>query len=216
MKASSLLKKVKADYSAIAEAFDETRKAPWPEFEDLWKGTVSRLNRKTLKLLDVGCGNGRLLNFLPNDAVDYRGVDNNRALLSLAKKRHPKAKFRYADALKLPFPNATFDTVWCIAMLHHLPASLQLNALKEMHRVLKKNGVLALTVWNLFQPRYKKFVNRTTHESLIPWGKDKSILRYYYAFTNLELKNLLKKAGFSSLKKIKSKHNLVYLCTRRD
>ncbi|KKU78747.1 MAG: putative S-adenosylmethionine-dependent methyltransferase [Candidatus Peregrinibacteria bacterium GW2011_GWA2_47_7] len=109
MKASSLLKKVKADYSAIAEEFDETRKAPWPEFEDLWNRALRRTSERPISLLDVGCGNGRLLNFLPKDAVEYHGVDNSRALLTFAKKHHPKAKFRYADALKLPFPPGIYS-----------------------------------------------------------------------------------------------------------
>lgn len=216
MKATSILKKVKSDYNAIAKEFDATREAKWPEFEEFWKATSRHCKNQPMTLLDIGCGNGRLLNFLPHDAVNYHGVDNNRALLSLAKKHHPKAKFRYADALKLPFQKATFGTVWCIAMLHHLPASLHLKALKEMRRVLKKNGILALTVWNLSQPRYKKFVTRTTHEALIPWGNDKKILRYYYAFTNIELKNLLTKAGFSPIKRIKSNHNLAYLCYEKS
>lgn len=188
-----------------------TRNRPWPEFDLL----VKHMNfKKEQKLLDLGCGNGRLLSFFKDKPTDYTGLDNNKKLLSFAKKSHPKAKFKYGDILHLPFPASSFDTVWCIAVLHHIPTEkLQLKACKEMLRVLKSKGKLMLTVWNLWQPKYKKYIDKKTHDCLIPWGTEKKVKRYYHAFTSPELKRLLKESGFELKKEIKLKDswNLSYV-----
>lgn len=213
MDPQQLLHKVKKIYTAISEEFDATRHKPWPEFKIFLQyffklQTLGSANSR-FRLLDVGCGNGRLLHFLKNEPIEYVGVDNNRTMLKIAKKKAPKAIFRYADILKLPFLAASFDMVWCIAVLHHLPTpKLQLQAVHEMKRVLKKNGLLMLMVWNLWQPKYKKFIQEKTHHALIPW-KNK-VERFYYAFRAQEIEKLLKKAGFPKWKRIKSERNLAY------
>lgn len=229
MKNEKILKKVKRDYNRIAGEFDATRSASWPEF-DLFSrflklappaGADGTRKPRRIRLLDVGSGNGRLVAFLKNQPIAYTGVDNNKKLLHIAQKKYPEAFFRYANTLKLPFPAASFDTVWCIAVVHHLPSKmLQLRALKEMRRVLKKNAALMLTVWNLWQPKYRRYIQGVKGKAqkdygnvaLIPWGRDKKVQRFYYAFTDKEVRGLLIAAGFSTLKKVPSIHNIAYIC----
>lgn len=207
MHTKDVLNKVKTDYKLIAKEFSKTREKPWPEFSEFLKNL--NLNKK-IALLDVGCGNGRLYDFLKHENVDYLGIDNNRAFLKIAKRKYPKSKFKYADAIRLPFSKNSFDTVWCIAVLHHLPTkTLRLKACKEICRVLKTNGKLMITVWNLWQKKYRKFINKKTCDALIPWNN--KLNRYYYAFKPAELKSLLENAGFSLVKNIKSQHNLAYI-----
>lgn len=222
MRINQILKKIKTDYSKIADEFDASRGIrEWPEFKVFLKELRKRKKASsTLRVLDVGCGNGRLWHFLTIrqahgdiGPIDYIGVDNNKKMLQIAKKHAPKARFRFGDVLKLPFPANSFDTVFAIALLHHLPTKkLQLKALKEMKRVLKPGGLLFLTTWNLWQKKYIKYINAKTHHAKIPWGKGKKVLRYYYAFRSAEFKNLLKDAGFHSIKKLSSPHNLAYIC----
>lgn len=217
-----ILKKIKKDYSIISNEFDATRQYAWPEFYVLLKYLKKHhilrqaQDDMRIKLLDVGCGNGRLFSFLKYEPIKYVGIDNNRALLKIAKKNHPDVKFRYCDILKLPFPARSFDTVWCIAVLHHIPTQkLQLKALKEMKRVLKTDGMLMLMVWNLWQPKYRKYIDKKTHDANIPWGSKKNpkVWRYYHAFTKTELEELLKRTYFSRLKKVRSQYNLAYICS---
>lgn len=222
MKTHAILKKVRTDYTLIAKEFDKTRVTEWPEFF-LFLKYLKKQNKKKkiIRLLDLGCGNGRLFSFLKNEPITYVGIDNNRTILKIAKKTHPKTRFLYGDILKLPFPADSFDTVWCIAVLHHIPTKkLQLKALKEIKRVLKKNGILMITVWNLWQTRYKNYIDAKTHNALIPWKKGKTVERYYFAFRENELRALLKKSGFSRLKKVVVKseqqhyqRNIAYVCT---
>lgn len=206
-----ILQEVKRSYSAIAHEFDATRDRPWPEFSIFLKEIKKRfIYKKRLATLDVGCGNGRLSHFLKNEPIEYVGVDNNRTMLRIAKKKNPHVTFRFAEITKLPFSTHSFDTVWCIAVLHHLPTKkLRVKALKEIKRILKKNGLLMLTVWNLWQPKYRKYIDKKTQNAEIPWKK--KILRYYYAFKQNELHDLLKNAGFKKIKKVKSNHNFAFI-----
>lgn len=199
MQTKDVLNKVKTDYKLISAEFSKTRQKPWPEFKIFLKKLGLEKKSRKIKLLDAGCGNGRLYDFLKNKPIDYIGIDNNKNLLKIAKQKYPLARFCCADVTRLPFPNNSFDAVWCIAVLHHLPKVLHLKAFKEFHRVLKPNGKLMLTVWNLWQRKYKNFIDKKTNIALIPWGQAKKVKRYYYAFKKAKLKNLLKKSGFTLL-----------------
>lgn len=223
MNAQGIVQQVKAAYSSIANEFDATRNRPWPEFtaflKEIKKYSIGIKRLATLGVLDVGCGNGRLAHFFAFQqgeikAFSYTGIDNNPELIRIAKKKYPKARFRRADITqRLPFPPRSFDSVWCIAVLHHLPTKTsRLNALKEMNRMLKKEGMLMLTVWNLLpQKKYKKYLDPKTHDGEIPWGAEKKFTRFYHAFTRTELAALLKKAGFRRIKKITSKNNIAVM-----
>jgi len=216
-----ILASVKKTYNSIAEDFSETRKMHWHEFEDFLKYVK---NNDTI--IDLGCGNGRLFHFLKDKRkIKYLGIDNSEKLLEEAKKLLPKTKFIEGDLLKVPARNASAKIVACIAAFHHLPSKeLREKSLKEMHRILEKNGKLLLTVWNLLaQPKYKEEVKKASlrwfktlgkYEKrglLIPWG-DEKIPRYYYAFKEKEIEKLLKKY-FKIIEKRVDK-NLIYICEK--
>jgi ubiquinone/menaquinone biosynthesis C-methylase UbiE len=103
------------------------------------------------RVLDVGCGPGRLARVFaervaPTGAVD--GIDAavemiNRAS-SQARKRRAAATFQVAFAQDLPFPDATFDAVGCALALHHVAQDDQPTAVEEMYRVLKPGGRLLI------------------------------------------------------------------------
>lgn len=218
MKAEKILKKVKKDYTTIATSFDSTRKDAWEEF-DMLKAELEKFDgEKKSSLLDAGCGNGRLALFLPLEKISYTGTDNNKALLELAKKNtdhlRPRPFFTCAEAQKLPFKKAQFDVITSFAVIHHLPTeTLQLKALKELRRILKPGGALFITSWNLWQPKYKKYIDTKTHHSFIPWGTPVTVERFYYAFKVNELRSLLKKAGFTRIKRLNSNHNFFFHCS---
>lgn len=217
--AKGLLRKVAADYNSISDDFDRTRQTDWKEFESF----LSHIKNKDL-LADLGCGNGRFYNFIRKKRkIDYTGIDISENLLKKAKKQFKIAKFIEGNLLKLPLRTRSTNVALSIASLHHIPSSkLRHKALMETRRILKKNGTLILTVWNLFQPKYKKYIwiARLRHiislgkydwrDTFIPWGKS-GIKRYYYAFTESELQKLLKECGFKILEK-QSGRNLIFIC----
>ncbi|MBU0707409.1 methyltransferase domain-containing protein [Patescibacteria group bacterium] len=201
--AQTLLRKVRADYQMLAEPYSSSRERTWPEFEEFVKYV-----EPGMKILDVGCGNGRLTKIFGNVKVDYTGLDASSRMVEQANKLSPEYDFQVGDILSLPFTNQEFDIVFSILMLHQIPTNeLREKAVGQIHRVLKPGGRLILTVWNLWRQKYraklrmtnlKKFFGLTKldkNDILIPW-RDSGVEQYYHAFTQEELRDLLANTGF--------------------
>jgi len=205
--AKQLLRKTAEGYNKIAEKFSTSRQTIWEELNDL-KQYVLAGDR----VLDLGCGNGRLSAIFSAQDIDYVGVDFSKNLIKIAKKLHPELRFQQADALALPFPDNYFDKVISIAVLHHIPSKeLRLQFFREAKRVLKPNGLLIISVWNLWpRPVFSKLFFKYTFLKLIgksgldfkdvlyPWKNNKGkiiFLRHIHAFTKKELERLAKKAN---------------------
>ena len=182
-------------YNSIAGEFDQTRKVQWLEFHEFLEYVEN-----DVKILDLGCGNGRVYELLKEKKIDYLGIDNSSGLIEKARANHSNANFEFADMVDLDLPDNSFDIIFSIASFHHIPGKkLRIQAIKEMHRVLKSDGILILTVWNLFQWKYLKCLIKSILSSIIhiglkyawndlwiKWGKH-PIKRYYHAFLPSEL-----------------------------
>jgi ubiquinone/menaquinone biosynthesis C-methylase UbiE len=93
-----------------------------------------------MKILDAGCARGRFVKqLLPSGARIY-GVDLTERFLHAAKNNVPDANFVRGTLSALPFPSESFDAVYCLEVLEHLPDTEL--ALSELCRVLKPGGVL--------------------------------------------------------------------------
>jgi ArsR family transcriptional regulator len=97
------------------------------------------------RLLDIGTGTGRLLEFLAPRIAGGIGIDASRAMLALARTRLAKpglghCAVRLADMYRLPFDDAAFHVVVLQMVLHHAedPAA----AIAEAARVLAPGGTL--------------------------------------------------------------------------
>ncbi|MFA4814565.1 MAG: class I SAM-dependent methyltransferase [Candidatus Gracilibacteria bacterium] len=200
MHSKRIQEKVKHDYDQIARDFSQSRQFPWKDFE-LFKAYY----RKDFNVLDLGCGNGRLLKFLKKEGYKtYLGIDQSAELLKQARKEWPKEKFLLAD-MSDPLPvKEKFDALFAIASLHHLPPEDQEQTLKNWKKVLKPGGFLFMTNWNLHQRSFWPLLLRSflfpTYERrglLVPWQH--KIQRYYYAFTKHRLEKILKNAGYEVL-----------------
>jgi tRNA (uracil-5-)-methyltransferase TRM9 len=152
------------------------------------------------KLLNVGCAHGP--DFLPfKDNFELWGVDFSTQMVKLAQRYAAKFDFRVnltvADAISLPYADATFDWAIAVATYHHIQGDKQREtALRELRRVLKPGAQAFITVWNRWQPGFwlkGKEVN-------IAWKSRGTVLqRYYYLFSYPELHKLLTQAGFEVL-----------------
>lgn len=103
-----------------------------------------------MKLLDLGTGTGYLAFPFAQNYPDAEiiGLDIVKKTLEENCKKADKAglknvKFVSYDGLNFPFPDAAFDIVMTRYALHHFPEIN--NALKEISRVLKTNGILFLS-----------------------------------------------------------------------
>lgn len=95
-----------------------------------------------LRVLDAGCGTGKVLETLEHDGgVDLFGLDISATALGLARRRGPFALTR-ASAAALPFADAAFDAVLSLDVLANLPPHLLPTALADCRRVLVPGGRL--------------------------------------------------------------------------
>ena len=209
--ATAIIKQNTASYNAIAESFSMSRNRVW---SDLSSFTREMAIRAGVKVLDAGCGNGRLVDLFEGMDVSYCGIDTSEKLLAYAreraKKRGVNAEFLKADVRELPYADNYFEYVFCIAVLHHLPSpAVRLKAMKEIARVLAPSGKLFMMNWNLWRLTiqgksvWKYLFSKKCHGALKGRGLqdvmtlfgDENTPLYYYAFRLGDLLHLAKQAG---------------------
>jgi SAM-dependent methyltransferase len=203
--ADEILNKVVEDYDEIASEFDSSRNFPWYEFE-----IYRELLKKGDKILDLGCGNGRLYDYLKPVGIDYVGVDVSSKLLAKARLKYArkakleKVQFKKGSFLDMPYSKPIFDKIYCVASFHHLPGKkYRIDALLKLKKILKDDGILVISVWNLWQKKYRKYIWESLFrlnkydfgDTFIPWGKT-GVNRYYHAFSLFEMRNILRESGF--------------------
>ncbi len=114
------------------------------------------------RVLEVGCGTGAILSELP-DPGSAHGIDIDRAVLVQCRLTAPAATLAQGDALTLPYPDKSFQIVYCHFLLLWVANPLQ--ALMEMRRVAKPGGhILAFA-----EPDYN--ARRDKPRELIPLGE---------------------------------------------
>ena len=201
---NDILNKTELDYNQVAEKYSEVREKNWKEMDFLFDGLIVGD-----KALDLGCGNGRFYNEFVSRGAEYWGVDSCQKLIEIAQTKYPEANLGVASAFDLPFAAESFDKIYSIAVLHHIPSEeLRLKFLQQAKEVLKPNGYLILSVWDLKEKRKKRKFNLLAWfwelsldkgDILLPWYGVKDA--YFHAFELPELISLIKKAGLKIIEK---------------
>lgn len=108
---------------------------------DMFKDLVEADGRD---LLDVGCGDGRVVRALAELGAHVLGLEINPRQLAdaLSAKRVGDEWYLCAGGEHLPFPAGTFDLVVYFNSLHHVPVPQQGEALVEAERVLRPEGLV--------------------------------------------------------------------------
>lgn len=96
-------------------------------------------------VLDVGCGPGLDALALATYGLSVRAIDLSPEHVRLASEGGIDAQV--APVQQLPFPDDSFDAIWCMSVLMHLPDPDLDAALAEMARVLKPGGIAAIGTW---------------------------------------------------------------------
>ncbi|XP_042503186.1 tRNA (carboxymethyluridine(34)-5-O)-methyltransferase-like [Macadamia integrifolia] len=130
-------------YDAIAPHFSSTRFAKWPKVATF----LNSLPPGSL-ILDAGCGNGKYLGLNPNCL--FIGCDISAPLINICAGRGHEVMV--ADAVNLPYRTGFGDAAISIAVLHHLSTeSRRKKAIAELVRVVRKDGMVLITVWAVEQ-----------------------------------------------------------------
>ena len=196
--------KIKAatTYNAAADYFDDKTLSFWNKYGT---ATVDGLQlSKGMKILDVACGSGA--SALPAaKAVGSNGsviaVDLAENLLGLARVKAEMVglhniKFVYGDMTGLNYADESFDAVICVFGIFFVPDMEAL--IKELWRMVKPKGKLAITTWgpDLFAPVYNVWREAVKKErpdlysAFNPWDRITDVA---------SVKNLFLSAGINNV-----------------
>jgi len=202
-------------YSKFSEEFSDSRSSERLNLEPLRPYLANGQ-----KLLDVGCGNGRLAGALDaaGYALDYVGVDGSVELVAAARERcdalkQVPAQYFVADLAEDGWHErvsrfAPFDVITALAVLHHLPGfDLRVQVLETCRALLAAQGALVLNNWQFWNSERlrHKIVPWSTlgieaekleaGDYLLDWRRGGVGYRYVHALTHEEVQALARAAG---------------------
>lgn len=139
---------IEHQYDTISHEFDTTRTRIWTSVQTFLIKYACAYQKNGIKsLLDVGVGNGK--NILFANKLNYQclGIDISSNLIDICHRKGINAL--KSDILDLDESFGKFDTIICIATIHHLEnIDDQKQAIVNMIKCLKSNGRLLISVWS--------------------------------------------------------------------
>lgn len=136
------------------------------------------------KVLDVGCGAGGNLKTLQDQGWDPHGIEISEVAAAHAREL-VIGNIHTGTLESAPFPPKSFDLVFMSHSLEHLPSPV--DALRRVHRLLKDDGLLVISVPNLSSLEFKLFGR---------WWFPLDPPRHFYHFDKRSLSGLFTQAGF--------------------
>jgi ubiquinone/menaquinone biosynthesis C-methylase UbiE len=155
---------------------------------------LRRLLGPDATVLDIGCGTGRVMEHLASLCRDVHGIDISHTMVEGGRERlaHlPNVHFHHGNGYDLGgFEDGSFDVVYSIVALQHMPRTVAYNYLLESNRVLKQDGVFWFYVPNLLRDEgFAAF-----HHFSQPWFVSHPYPMHFY--TPQEIARLVVAAGF--------------------
>ncbi len=123
---------------------------------------VLNLSQQEVRVMDAGCGSASLAIDVKKESqkILLYAIDADPTILKIAEKKakreNQQIHFRKAYLQKLPFPDNSFDVVYSSLVFHHLNSDAKKEAMKDIYRILKKNGRFLLVDFG--KPK-KKFLS---------------------------------------------------------
>lgn len=142
------------------------------------RGEIEALRKilePTDRILDLGCGWGRIALALAAEGYDVTGVDLSHNLIAFARRSATRSglevSFDVGSMLDIPYPAASFQKVLCMwgVFNHLLTPAEQVKAMTEMYRVLKPGGLAFIEMGNGERKKYREIVatEGTGHENRV-------------------------------------------------
>lgn len=126
-------------YSNLAESYDENRFGnSYGKYIDQQERaflTSFFKDKKYARVLDLGCGTGRLLNFATH------GTDFSENMLNVAHQKYPEKILAAGEISGIPF-HEEFDCIFCFHVIMHQNQEETISFLNECYQKLSKNGIL--------------------------------------------------------------------------
>lgn len=154
--------------------------------------TLARHCRCGQRVLNIGVGNGVLEAALVARGCRTWAIDPTPAAIARLEQQSPQVMGTLGSIVSLPYPCDFFDVVILTEVLEHLPPATAHRGITEIRRVLRRDGLLLLTV-----PANERLADGVTHcphcdGTFHRWGHEQ-------AFTKDSLTAFLNAHGFSGL-----------------
>jgi SAM-dependent methyltransferase len=200
-------------YQSFATDFSETRGR-------LQLGVMKTLEQipRECSVLDLGCGNGKVLLQLAENGFKgrYLGADFSLGLLEWAARDNPEGLQSEFIELDLTAPSweehlltISFDVICCFATLHHIPSlEIRTRLCQNIRRYLADDGILYISVWQFMRIERlrKKILPWDTvgirdeqvdqDDYLLDWRRGGIGTRYVHLYDPEELHQLAVSSGF--------------------
>lgn len=206
-------------YQTIASDFDASRQYAWSGWQQLTLHLQQLIknHQQKIKILDLGCGNGRFALFLNKQLskkFHYFGIDSNEQLLKIAKHQainnSIEAKFKKTDIISTLINqsinfNEHYDLIVAFGLMHHVPSyDLRKQLLCQLKKMLNKNGLIIISCWQFAND--ERFKNRIIDpqtliidkndleedDYILDWRQGKKAYRYCHYLSEQEAKQLAK------------------------
>ena len=194
-------------FDRIAPVYDAMNRVMTAGLDRRWRSiTLDETVRSGDRVLDACCGTGDLAIGARKRGAEVVGLDFSAAMLERARRKEPGIEWVQADALALPFPDASFDAATVGFGVRNV-ADLEAG-LRELRRVLRAGGRLGIleitTPRGLLAPFYRVWFDGVVPRlgKVLPGGD-----AYTYLPASVrrfpppdELKTLLERSGFGNVR----------------
>lgn len=150
---------------------------------------------KSGKILEAGCGAGRILRYYHNRGYDIVGIDFVEVAIRKLKEIAPTLQAEVGDVTNLRFAEQSFRYVLAFGLYHNLEYGLD-KAVLETHRVLEKNGVVCASFRaDNLQTRLTDYL--AARKAKRPVGEEMARSFHKMNLTRTEFGELFTRAGFT-------------------
>ena len=191
---TKIIKAAKETYDRAASDYDmvtgpfQTR-VVYPKLIELLKQELAIEGKR---VLDAGCGSGRLIELLKQRGALCQGIDASTTFVKKARTRGLDVIGGSIDNM-LQFEDGSFDAVVSNYVINHLPQEAQAEAFKEQSRVLEEDGVFVFTCMH---PRLIDHNEGNRVLTVTPIGEEFTL----FLNDQEELGDMLNKAGFTDVR----------------
>jgi len=185
-----IIKQTIETYDKIASSYClKTRQKKYLDWEEMYiKKLLGYVDSQTPDILDVGCGDGRHCLLIDKHGGQATGIDLSENMINEAKGYYPEGQFRQMNMLELEYEDNSFDGIWSSGSIYHVAKEHVRQVFSEFRRVLKYNGVIALS--------YKLGGGEGMESNPKSYGGSP---RYFAYYSKGEMDGILQSCGFTEL-----------------